>query len=290
MTYPIESLTVTLDGHDIALRRCGHGPLVLCLHGFPDAASTWDDLLPVLAAAGYCAVAPFMRGYAPSTLPTDDRFDATALAGDVLALADRLAPEAPFRLVGHDWGAIAGYAAAGVAGKRLAAMVTAAVPPTARFLANMHGAQLRRSWYMGLLQVPGLAERVLAHDDMALIDRLWRAWSPGWAFTAADTAPVKKALATPAHRRAACRYYRALRPLLLDSQRRRAVMRWQTDVPTRLIFGETDGCIGPEMFAGSRDCFTGAVDCQGLAAGHFMHREQPAQFAERVLDWFSDYA
>jgi len=44
------------------------GPLVLCLHGFPDTAWTWRYLLPDLGAAGFRAVAPFMRGYAPTSL------------------------------------------------------------------------------------------------------------------------------------------------------------------------------------------------------------------------------
>jgi len=47
------------------------GPLALCLHGFPDSAHTWRYLLPELAAAGFRAVAPWMRGYAPTAVPAD---------------------------------------------------------------------------------------------------------------------------------------------------------------------------------------------------------------------------
>ena len=50
--------------------ECGEGPLALCLHGFPDSPHTWRHLLPALAAQGYRAVAPFMRGYAPTSVPT----------------------------------------------------------------------------------------------------------------------------------------------------------------------------------------------------------------------------
>ena len=60
--------TVTANGVDFHYLACGTGPLALCLHGFPDTAHSWRHLLPELAQAGFRAVAPFMRGYAPSSL------------------------------------------------------------------------------------------------------------------------------------------------------------------------------------------------------------------------------
>ncbi|WP_348761080.1 alpha/beta hydrolase [uncultured Salinisphaera sp.] len=287
MTTPIETIEIARAGWSQTVRRCGQGPLVLCLHGFPDSAHTWDDLLPALAGAGYHAAAPFMRGYAPSGVPADGRYDAAALAGDVIALADELAPGERFYVVGHDWGAVSAYAAASAAPARLAAMVTAAVPPTGRFLASMGPAQMRRSWYMGFFQLRGVAEAAVAARDMALIDRLWRDWSPGWAYSRADIAPVKEALARPENRRAALAYYRTLPPLVFNRRARRRVMAWRTAVPTRIVYGEDDGCIGPASFKDCEQCFNGPIDCQALSAGHFMHREDPAAFTRLVLDWFA---
>ena len=66
------------------------GPLALCLHGFPDTAHTWRYLLPRLAHAGYRAVAPFTRGYAPTTVPADGVFQTGALATDANALHEAL--------------------------------------------------------------------------------------------------------------------------------------------------------------------------------------------------------
>jgi len=51
-----------------------NGPLALCLHGFPDSAHTWRYLLPALGDAGFHAVAPWMRGYAPTQIPADGRY------------------------------------------------------------------------------------------------------------------------------------------------------------------------------------------------------------------------
>ena len=91
--------------------QAGVGELVLCLHGFPDHAPSMRAMLEELAAAGFRAVAPFMRGYAPST--TDARtFESAALAGDVLGLGASLASGADIMLVGHDWGAVAALHAA----------------------------------------------------------------------------------------------------------------------------------------------------------------------------------
>ena len=66
------------------------GPLALCLHGFPDTAHTWRYLLPELAAAGFRAVAPFLRGYAPTAIPADGRYQVGALVRDANALHEAL--------------------------------------------------------------------------------------------------------------------------------------------------------------------------------------------------------
>jgi len=97
------------------LEAGGPGPLALCLHGFPDTAHTWARLLPVLARAGFHAVAPFMRGYAPTTVPADGAFHLGALTADVVALHEVLGGSDDAVLIGHDWGAEAAYAAAAFA-------------------------------------------------------------------------------------------------------------------------------------------------------------------------------
>jgi pimeloyl-ACP methyl ester carboxylesterase len=66
---------------------------VLCLHGFPDTAATFDPLLDALADAGFVAAAPTLRGYRPS--PLAGPFDLDTLADDALDLAAALSPDAP---------------------------------------------------------------------------------------------------------------------------------------------------------------------------------------------------
>jgi len=288
MDYRPKIIQLQANGIAFSALACGEGPLVLCLHGFPDSARTWSGLLPALAATGYRAVAPFMRGYAPTEVPADGRYDPGSLAADVFALADALGAQR-FFVVGHDWGAVAAYAAATNRSERLLGIVTAAVPPLPRFLSNMRGAQLRRSWYMLFFQLPGIAEKRLARNDFALVERLWRDWSPDWDFTAADIAPVKQALATPAARTAALGYYRALLPTLLNPHRARPLLGTKTTTPALIMAGTRDGCIGTEMFTGSENGFTGACDTLHLDAGHFMHRELPGEFNAHVLHFLDHH-
>ena len=60
---------IRANGLEFAYLEEGEGPLVLLLHGFPDTARTWSHQMPALAAAGYHAVAPYLRGYPPTEIP-----------------------------------------------------------------------------------------------------------------------------------------------------------------------------------------------------------------------------
>src|SRR5262245_2851660 len=94
----------TIETPNVTFRALeeGSGPLVLCLHGSPAAAPSWRHQIPALVSAGFRVVAPFMRGYAPTSQPADGRFDAMALGEDVVALLDALGEDAI--VIGHDWG------------------------------------------------------------------------------------------------------------------------------------------------------------------------------------------
>ena len=130
---PMKQRTINANGLDFACLVDGpdDGPLALCLHGFPDTAHTWRYLLPELAAAGFHAVAPFLRGYAPTSIPADGRYQIGALVQDITALHEALGGGPDAVIVGHDWGALATYGAVAHQPDRWHRAVTAAVPPTA---------------------------------------------------------------------------------------------------------------------------------------------------------------
>src|SRR5271166_3478998 len=203
--------TVRANGVEFSYLEAGpaDGPLALCLHGFPDTAHTWRHLLPELAAAGFHAVAPFMRAYAPTALPDDSRYQTGALSEDANRLHEALGGTAEAVLIGHDWGALAGYGAVAHEPDRWRRLVTAAVPPPASVVDGFFTYdQLRRSWYTFFFQSP-LAEIALPLDDYVFIDRLWSDWSPGYD-AAWDVARVKESIGTTERVTAAIGYYRAL--------------------------------------------------------------------------------
>ena len=212
---PLRTRTIRANGLEFGVLETGpaRGPLALCLHGFPDSAHTWRHLLPELAAAGFYAVAPFMRGYAPTGIPADREYGVGALAADAIALHAALGGAGDAVLIGHDWGAEAAYAAAARAPDRWRRLVTLAVPP-ARLdeLLFSDYEQLKRFFYIFMFRDPaGFAETLVAADDMAFLDTLWRDWSPAYN-ASAELAHVKQCLRDPARLTAAISYYRAAEP------------------------------------------------------------------------------
>jgi pimeloyl-ACP methyl ester carboxylesterase len=283
---------VVVNDVELALLRAGdNGPLALCMHGFPDTAHTWRHLLPELAAAGYRAVAPFQRGYAPSAVADDGRYQTGVLALDANALHEALGGDSDAVLIGHDWGALTVYGAAVSAPERWRAVIAMAVPPGgamgAAFLGNLD--QVKRSWYMFFFQ-HGLADMVVPANDLAFIDMIWRDWSPGY-HAAADLAHVKDALRDPAHLAAALGYYRATlgdgyRDPGLDSIQ--AATQQVPEQPTLYLHGADDGCIGAEVADSARSMVGPNVTIEIVdGAGHFLHLERPQHVNDRIVEFLS---
>lgn len=264
-------------------------PLALCLHGFPDTAHSWRHLLPVLASVGYHAVAPFMRGYAPTSIPTDGRYQTALLSRDVLALIEALgSPRAA--VIGHDWGAVAAHGAAILAPDRVRKLVTLAVPHrnVGIALATSYDQQ-RRSWYMFFFQSP-LADMAVAANDHAFLDRLWRDWSPGWEAPAEDIAALKTCFRTGGVTAAALGYYRAMfdpakqDPALAADQMR--VSAAEVLVETLYLHGAEDGCIGVEVARGMEPAYAkGLRKVIVEGAGHFLHLERPRVVNDAIREF-----
>jgi pimeloyl-ACP methyl ester carboxylesterase len=283
----VRSRAVRANGLEFGLLEAGTGPLALCLHGFPDSAHTWRHLLPVLAEAGFHAVAPFMRGYAPTAIPGDGGFGVGALVADAVGLHEALDGDGQAVLIGHDWGADAAYGAAAFAPDRWRRVVTLAVPPRALDpLLFGDYQQLKRFFYLFLLGDPRLgAEAIVAADGMAFLDRLWREWSPGYDATE-DLARVKECLREPANLKAAIDYYRdpppGAAPHALEEQ---ATWR-QVEQPTLYLHGSADGCIGVELAVrAERLLAPGSRMTVMEDAGHFLHMEKPREVNEHILAW-----
>lgn len=284
---------VEANGLEFGYLACGpaSGPLALCLHGFPDSAHTWRHLMPELADAGYRAVAPFMRGYAPSAIPEDGAYQTGALAADANALHEAFGGDGDAVLIGHDWGAAAAHAAAGIAPERWRRVIALAVPPVGALLQSFFTyAQLKRSFYVFLMQTP-LAAMAMTDDFVAA---LWRDWSPGYD-EADDVARFMECMATPAHMDAAIGYYRAM----LDASRhlpRYAAEQAASSKPgsraTLYLHGASDGCLGADAVFADRAALLAQLPPGSRAdlvpdAGHFLHLERPDEVGRRILDWIT---
>lgn len=279
--------TLRANGLNFGYLEAGSGPLVLLLHGFPDTAYSFREVLPRLAAAGYHAVAPFLRGYAPSDLAPDGDYSIPALARDLIALMEHFGGGQKARVVGHDWGSVITQYAANLRPDRFEKIVLCSVPHLRKFLLAPTAAQLKRSHYIFKFQLPFWAEKTLPRDNFAWLDEhLVRAWSPGWKFTQADLAPIKSNLSDPARLKAALAYYRAIPALLLNLPAARIGFRDVT-VPTLAMHGADDGCIGAEMFRGTEKRYLNGYErCEAPGMGHYLQSENPAWFADRVIEYF----
>jgi len=268
----------------------GEGPLALLLHGFPDTAVTWRHLLPMLAAQGYRAVAPYMRGYAPTEAPDLSGLDAMGLfltlGADANGLHAALGGRDDAVLIGHDWGAVATYSAALQAPGLWRRCVTLAVPPL-KVLGARHASygQLKRSFYMWFFQMAA-AGQVVAADDFAFMRELWADWSPGYD-ASEDLAELRRSLSEPANLAAALGYYRAFfDPSKFSFAYGEAV--GPLSQPLLYLHGRRDGCVGLDDAAMQAAGACAAPGSEALLlddCGHFLHLEQPERVGRLITDF-----
>jgi pimeloyl-ACP methyl ester carboxylesterase len=264
------------------------GPLVLCLHGFPDTPRTWRHLLPDLAAAGYHAVAPWMRGYHPATTALGDRHLLDDLATDAAALIEALAPDRTAAIVGHDWGAFTASATAVLHPDRVRAIVSLAIPhPTVAFTAAASDPdQLRRSWYIWFFMVPAAADLIISADPAAFLGRLWRDWSPGWDPDPADIGAVAALASRPEVLGEMLAYYRDNFALEQWTDATREGWLGRMGRPALYAGGRDDGSFGTAVFplsAASCDIPPRIEVLDGC--GHFLHLEKPEEVNRLVLEF-----
>ncbi|GAA0387003.1 alpha/beta hydrolase [Streptomyces luteireticuli] len=287
----METKRITVNGIELAYVEQGEGPLALLLHGFPETPGMYRHLMPVLAAAGYRAVAPYMRGFAPSQVPPDGSMLMKDLVADANALHEALGGDGDAVIVGHDWGGFTTWGAAALAPERWSKVVVADVPPL-RFYERRAAVpeQIHKNSHFYFFQM-GVADQLVPVNDFGYLDWLWNHWSGDVAGydPAEDIRAGKEALRDPANLRMGLGLYRQNFPADAFGTEKWEMGRLLAGLPTQptlYLHGSEDPVVDEEILADIVAALPEGSDgvlLQGV--GHFPMVEAPEEVNRRILDF-----
>jgi pimeloyl-ACP methyl ester carboxylesterase len=258
------------------------GRVVVLLHGFPEFWYAWRKQIEPLAKAGFRVIVPDQRGYNLSDKPRwVARYAINELVSDIVAIADQLGQEKIF-LAGHDWGAAVAWSAALLHPQRVKKLVIVNLPHPSvmrRFL-KTRLRQMRRSWYILFFQIPWLPERIFSALDFSLGTRALLASSRPGTFAPEDLAQYRAAWSQPGAVMGMINWYRA-------AARYRTPFEDRTvRVPTRILWGEGDKFLMPEMAGESlRYCPEGELFLFPHAT-HWLQHEEPEKVFQLLVEFF----
>ena len=262
------------DGVTLEVRDEGSGPAVLLLHGFPDSSRLWRKQIPALVDAGFRAIAPDLRGFGESGKPprVGDYLMPKILA-DVIAVLDTLGVDRA-NVIGHDWGAVVGWALAGRHPDRVERLVAVSVGhPKSYLRAALSSGQAIRSLYALFFQIPGVSEAALRAGDWALLRR-----SLGRAH---DSEHYLRDLSRPGALTAGLNWYRA------NGRIHRLARYPNVSSPTLGIVGSRDAVLSKRQMAGSARYVDGEWRFETIQGGHWLPLNQPEELNRLLLDFLA---
>jgi epoxide hydrolase 4 len=271
----------------------GEGPLVLLLHGFPEFWYSWRYQLPALAAAGFRAVAPDMRGYNLSEKPPGiHSYHIRQLVGDTAGMIRALGGEDGAYLVGHDWGGVVAWHTASRHSDLVKKLVILNAPHPNRYVEVLDERRRQRlkSTYVGFFQLPLLPERMLTAREGALAERLMRQTGINPAhFTDADARHYRKAICQPGAATAALNYYRSM-------VRRKLSQRMEEPshmihAPTLLLWGIADTALHNANAQHSRlSRWVPDLRVEPLQASHWVQLDLPHEVNQKMVEFLAEGA
>ncbi|MGV0050495.1 alpha/beta fold hydrolase [Mycobacterium colombiense] len=259
-------------------------PLAVLVHGFPDTPHTWRHLGPELVQHGYRVVAPWLPGYDG---PVGKPVSVGTYARAILEVRREHGADDRAVLIGHDWGAIAGYAAVAADPAAFSRFVALAVPPTAALATGIFGyAQLKRSFYIWFIQQVGLAEGVIIGPGF--FESLWADWSPGYDNTE-DVAELRRYVNADNIADVIAPYRASFNPDFTDpsAEAEAAASIQPPPVPTLYLHGAADGALGAELLTDVEAHLPAAGSVFEIidGVGHFLHLERPRAIADKITGW-----
>ena len=265
------------------------GPLVVCLHGFPEYWGAWAGVMERLAE-DFLVVAPDQRGYNLSSKPQGvEAYRIRHMVADLTSLADRFAPDRPIVLAGHDWGASVAYAYAFACPERVSHLVIAnGVHPVCFQRAIFDDEEQRKaSQYINRLKAAD-AEDILSEDGFRRLLRMIDGFSTARFMTPALRDAYVGVWSQEGALTAMLNWYRAS-PIVVPAPGEPAPPSMVLDMPDEafrvsmrhlLIWGEADQALRPSCFA-DLDRFAPELTVHRIpGAGHWVLHEKPDDVAE----------
>jgi pimeloyl-ACP methyl ester carboxylesterase len=287
-----------VNGRTYPVIEAGEGPLVVCLHGFPDNYESFQHQIEPFVAAGYRIVCPMMPGFAPGTQPSSGANTPVYAVSEMIAVIECLLSESDEKkchLVGHDWGALISYMVAHERPDLLYSHAVLSIP----YNVNLQRVLLRcpsyvaNSWYITFFQLKWLADWVVRRNNFKFFDLLYRTWSPTWENYEDRLASTKETFNAPGVLKWTLSYYRnSIFGLNAASFRFRRIFNGIIKVPTLGIRGDVDGCI-PEVAWNviSPKSFPNGLTLEVMPGiGHFPQLEDPQWISERLIRWVKQHS
>jgi pimeloyl-ACP methyl ester carboxylesterase len=288
---------LTVDGRKYPVIEAGEGPLVVCLHGFPDNYESFQHQIEPFVAAGYRVVCPMLPGFAPGTEPTSGANTPVYAVSKIIAVIECLLSESDEKqchLVGHDWGALTSYMVAHERPDLFYSHAVLSIP----YNVNLQRVLLRcpsyvmNSWYISFFQLKWLADWVVRRNNFKFFDLLYRTWCPTWKNYEDRLASTKETFQAPGVLKSTLSYYRnCIFGLNPASFKFRRLFNGTINVPTLGLRGDVDGCIPEVAWNMIRPkSFPKGLTLEVMPGiGHFPQLENPEWVSKRLIAWFKQH-
>ncbi len=272
----------TINSLDYYYIEEGVGETIFLLHGFPDMANTWDESIDELSKKYHC-VAPFLRGYYPTGIPSDGNYDPRLIADDVNKIAEEMGIK-NYYVIGQDWGASVAYSMFNLFPDKIIKGVTIAVPHPTCIKANP--ALLIKARHFLKFANEKKAVSYTKKNNFRYIDKLIERWSPGWTHYKSTSNLIKEKFAMEGRTEAALGYYWSFNKLRKD----KSFSEFNSQIPQMpmlTLVGKEDGALVIGQFKKMKQKMNTDFELMiHETAGHFLHREDVDYFVKAVLDFF----